>query len=509
MKRWLFLVHRWVGIALCLVMALWFLSGMVMLYVGYPKLTPEEQLAGLPALPARMDYVSPAQAAQASGLARVQHWRLSSVAGQPRYLLSDGPKTQVAVDALSGQRIQAVSQDQAVAAARHFAHGAAAHSLGQVQEDAWTHSRALDIHRPLWRVAVQDQAQRWLYVSGRSGEVVRDASATERHWGWVGAWLHWLYLFRGGALDSWWSNIVIWGALAGGVLALSGLIVGLWRWRFRGRYKSGSRSPYREPWARWHHVLGLCGGVLALTWVLSGLFSMNPWKIFEARGPKPDRLALAGGLLSPEQAAHPAPLLASLHTQGLQPRQLEWRLVNGQPAVLLHLPGGQRLVDAQGQALPPLSEAQLVAAAERLLPGHRVLRREWLREYDRYYYAREAHTMTGQRERPLPALRLVLDDAQAHWVVLDPRSGAVLQLSHQRERASRWLFAFLHSFDLPALLATRPLWDAWMLGFSLAGLGLSLSGVVLGWRRLRRRHPSAIPVRHPAASISSPKETHP
>ncbi|MFG6446631.1 hypothetical protein ACG0Z6_00090 [Roseateles sp. BYS180W] len=43
-------MKRWLGIALCLVMALWFVSGMVMLYVGYPRLTPQEQLQALPAL---------------------------------------------------------------------------------------------------------------------------------------------------------------------------------------------------------------------------------------------------------------------------------------------------------------------------------------------------------------------------------------------------------------------------------------------------------------------------
>lgn len=93
--------------------------------------------------------------------------------------------------------------------------------------------------------------------------------------------------------------------------------------------------------------------------------------------------------------------------------------------------------------------------------------------------------MTGQRERPLPVLRLRFDDPQAHWVVIDPASGSIMQLSSRRQRIERWLFAFLHSFDLPPLLNSRPLWDGWMLGFSLAGLGLSLSGVVLGWRRLR------------------------
>ena len=52
LKRQLYLWHRWLGIGLCLLMALWFVSGVVMLYVGYPKLTSSERLGHLPALPA-------------------------------------------------------------------------------------------------------------------------------------------------------------------------------------------------------------------------------------------------------------------------------------------------------------------------------------------------------------------------------------------------------------------------------------------------------------------------
>ena len=39
-KRALYLTHRWLGVVLCLFMAMWFLSGVVMMYVGYPKLKP-------------------------------------------------------------------------------------------------------------------------------------------------------------------------------------------------------------------------------------------------------------------------------------------------------------------------------------------------------------------------------------------------------------------------------------------------------------------------------------
>jgi len=34
MKRYLYLWHRWLGIVLCLFMAMWFISGVVMMYVG-------------------------------------------------------------------------------------------------------------------------------------------------------------------------------------------------------------------------------------------------------------------------------------------------------------------------------------------------------------------------------------------------------------------------------------------------------------------------------------------
>lgn len=52
-KRWTYLVHRWLGIGGCLLMLLWFVSGMVMLFIGYPKLTPGERLARCPLWPIR------------------------------------------------------------------------------------------------------------------------------------------------------------------------------------------------------------------------------------------------------------------------------------------------------------------------------------------------------------------------------------------------------------------------------------------------------------------------
>ncbi|MGB3879925.1 MAG: PepSY domain-containing protein, partial [Diaphorobacter nitroreducens] len=67
-KRWLFLVHRWLGVLLCAFFAMWFVSGVVMMYVGYPKLTPAERLMHLPPLRGAAVALEPDQALAAARL---------------------------------------------------------------------------------------------------------------------------------------------------------------------------------------------------------------------------------------------------------------------------------------------------------------------------------------------------------------------------------------------------------------------------------------------------------
>ena len=95
--------------------------------------------------------------------------------------------------------------------------------------------------------------------------------------------------------------------------------------------------------------------------------------------------------------------------------------------------------------------------------------------------------MTGGSEKPLPVWRVLFADAHATWVHVDPRTGAVIGRTDSGRRASRWLFAMLHSWDWLPLLTRRPLWDAVMVLLSLGGAALSLTGVVIGWRRLGRK----------------------
>lgn len=492
-RRWLFLLHRWLGIAACLLFAMWFVSGMVMMYVGYPKLTDAERMRHLPPLPRDAPLLAPARALALAGVTGpLDDLRLATASGaRPVYLARPargaGPAgATIVIDAASGAPLRAVDQARALASAAAYAGpGTGVRYLGTVMEDAFTHSRALDAHRPLHRVRLADPGDTLLWVSGRTGEVVRDATRGERAWNYAGAWIHWLYPFRGNAFQPYWTGIVNWSAIAGIVLALTGTVAGILRWRWRKPYRSGARTPYPTATMRWHHVTGLLFALVTTTWIFSGLMSMNPWRIFDTGAPPLAMAALRGGALdvSGEDAA-PRALLAAA---GGAVRELQWVRVLGENRVLARgAAGAPRVLDSRGARPAALDAAALRAAAARLVAAP-VARIERLDAYDLYYYARDAHTMTGGTDRPLPILRIVFDDPHATWVHLDPRTGTVLGSSDSGRRASRWLFAMLHSWDWLPLLERRPLWDALLLVAGLGGLLLSVTGIVIGWRRLGRR----------------------
>ena len=499
-KRWLFLTHRWLGVVVCVFFAMWFVSGVVMMYVGYPKLTEAERLQHLPRLDVSAPLLAPWQALDAAGIpGPLQELRLAAASGgHAVYLatpLREAPPGKrrpppgsgvIVVDAVTGTVLSEVDRARVLASAQAYAGaGVPLDYRGTIGEDAFTHSRGLDAHRPLHVVELADADATRLYVSGKTGEVVRDAPRAERLWNYAGAWIHWLYPLRGTGLDRYWADIVNWLSIIGIAVALTGTVVGVTRWRFGRTYKSGSRSPYQGFMMRWHHITGLLFALVTLTWIFSGLMSMNPWRVFDSGASALRIEAMNGGQLNVSaQDAAPATLLAAT---GSDVRELRWVRAAGQTLVLVSTASGRPMVrDAVSAQQYQFDPDALRTAVARLLPDA-VQRIDVLAAHDSHYYTREPHTMTGGTDKPLPIWRVVFGDAHATWVHIDPQTGAVLGRSDSRRRLSRWLFAMLHSWDWLPLLNHRPLWDVLLVTTSLGGAALSLTGMVIGWRRLGRK----------------------
>lgn len=490
-KRWLFLAHRWLGIVLSLVIALWFVSGMVMMYVGYPKLTRSERLEASPVIGSAPCCAEPA--AFRSGLpndASLKTLRLTMVGGQPRLIASAGKNSLIALDAVDGKPIRQVLEADVRSAVGAFAPDASVDGIERIGEDAFTHSKALDAHRPLYRVVLTHPFLARLYVSSVTGEVIRDVTVTESRWNWIGAWLHWLYPLRGGIFDAMWADIVIYSAVFSALLTLVGGVVGVMRWR-RRLYPNGSHSPYRHWILRWHHLSGLIAAFLIFAWVVSGLFSMNPWKMFDSAARRPvDRL------IEPSRFAReidPKAALACFRKNSIEVRELEWARLGDE----LHVHarnGSDQVWSLRNPETCHITQDygvdELLVEARRLMPQANMTTHLVLNNYDWNYYVRAPHTMTGTFERPLPVMLVKFDDADRTWLYIDMKSARVVQRSDDHARAKRWLFNFFHSYDWGMLLNHRPAWDLLLILGSLGGLLVSVTGVVMGWRRLCRAPPA-------------------
>lgn len=462
--RWMFLTHRWVGVALGLLMALWALSGFVMMYVSYPATTAAERAAGLQPLDLRGCC---AEFAYPDG--PIERATVEMLAGQPvlRWFGPDGPH----LTALAGPP-PVSGRAQAAQVARDYLRNTAGATpsltVTPVEVDQWTLQQ--QAYAPLYQVSVADARGTVLYISGLTGEVVQDTHRSERLWNWLGAVPHWLYftpLRRDGAA---WSQVVIWTSLAGTLLTLTGLYIGvtMFHWR-RGK------SPFRGlGW--WHHWSGLVFGLATLTFVFSGFASMQPWGWLESEGPGPELAAIAGRPIGSEDvralvdtlAAHPPANAVSA----------EVAVQRGQAWAILVDSHGRRTRAALATLAPaPPTRAELAALAA--APG-RVARQGLIRDGDAYHYPH--HSTPAQ----LPAWRAIYADPGRTRLYLDPATGEVIDFVDADSRQFRWWHLALHRLDFGAL-RERPLWDAVTL-LLLAGVALStLLGVWMGWRRVRRK----------------------
>jgi uncharacterized iron-regulated membrane protein len=474
LRRWLYIGHRWIGIVTCLFFAMWFISGVVMMYVAFPGLSEKERLAALPDIVWEKVALSPDDAMKKAGTTRYpRDLRLNMVADEPVYRLTGWDGKRQAISAIDGRTITDVTEQQALAVAGHHPASKAPQLEETVDRDQWSVTARYDPLRPLYLVTLGDDAGTKLYVSSRSGEIALDTNRTERIWNWLGSIPHWIYptvLRKDGPL---WRLVVLWISGICLIVGVTGIWIGILRVRLKRRYASGSISPYRG-WMKWHHVTGLIVGAFVLTWMFSGWLSLNPGEYFANRNTPREILQ--------RYAGHDAPTLTTTLGALADRRAVEARFVwlDGMPfSIFAQRDGTKTVLDATSGEIARLPQDRLWKAATMLLPESRLETRLTIGEYDAYWYAHH-------NDRELPVLRAKFDDDAQTWFHISPVTGDILGRVDSSRRTYRWLFNALHSLDFKLLLMYRPAWDivVWLL--SILGTIVSVSGVVIGWRYLKR-----------------------
>ena len=519
MKKLLYQIHRWGGILLALFMLVWFASGLVTMYASPSALGRTEQLAHRAPVDPQAGWLSLGEAWQRSeaarlklpapkgergeadekadvtrpGQATIAEARLVRQAGVPLWLVDDSQGRKLALSALDGSLHQ-VQVDEAARVAREWltldadrpeADAAAVRHLDTGPQDSGVRNQAN--LRPFHRFAVGDTG-RELLVSARTGEVVRDTTAFERGLYWTGNWIHLLRPMDSIGLGQYRSDVQAWLGAIAVAACITGLIIGWQRWRpgWGGRetYSQGRVHPYRDVWNTWHFWVGLIGGSFALMWAFSGFLNTNPWQLVSPANPGREDLARFQGGQAPAAmlAWQPGPLASGTGTaSGQPPVELAWRHLGTQAVLLGTTADGERSAVAVPGAATAIGQDQVLASLTSWRPGAQPKSHELQTDYDSYYYPRHHQTTV---ERPLPVLRVELDDSVGTRLYIDPLDGRVLTQQDRSRRVYRWLYSALHHWDV-GWLYQRPVWDAWMLPWVLMGIVLGGTSVVLGTKRLK------------------------
>lgn len=463
--------HRWLGIATCVIFALWFASGAVLLLVPFPSLAKSEaqklgELVDVAAI-----RIAPDRALALTGRSGLQ---LRQRAGIPVYIAS-GSNGLVTIDARTGQRLGLLGPAAAMAVLGNRAGGPVTGVDGPIGYDQWVVHDGFDGLRPFYRMSIGDGRGTRIYVSARTGEIVQRTTERERAWNWVGAVLHWVYFTPLRASFSAWDRTVWILSFIAMLVADAGMIVGIVRTVAVRRARRPGLTYFRLQWMRWHHLTGLFVGLFVMTWIFSGWLSMDHGRLFSRGRATPAEIANYVGLTDQGMAA-----ATSLTALRRLPANHEIRLIAIAGTPLLSVVGHDgiaQLWTSAGTPLAPQQAAALSAVA---------VQKAWPRPVtpvaspvapDDIYALAEGMPASAER---------FAGGSNQPAIYVDAADGQILTVMNTSRAAYAWIYYGLHSFNFPGLARHQIARDAIVLILMLAGFLFSVTGVVLGWQRLRK-----------------------
>jgi hypothetical protein len=397
-----------------------------------------------------------------------------------------------------GDSLLVVDQPMAEAiAGRHFLGRYRPERTDALYElDQWIPRSHFLVHMPIYRIRMNDPASSWVYISSRTGEIVQLHTRRERVLAWLGPIPHWIYPRDLIVRRPLWRVVVIVVSAAGSVMCLSGIVAGIVRLRRRrkgqgvgrrrgwgtgqaverrtgqraGQAAGPYRSPYKKKWMRWHHYTGLLFGLFTFTWVFSGLLSMNPFRWSSEPGSEEIRVWQGG-----ESEG-----TAVLPVAGEDVVEIRLVKLQGRRYYLYYTKAGSSFIRDGDRRFPYFDKELLVSGLQKLVPGAPVAEASLIRREDNYYYSKD-------HSQPLPVWKVRFADARQTWFYVDPATGTILNKYDKTGRMNRWLYHGFHSMDLSWLMQRRPLWDVVIISLLLGGTGVSLTGIVLTVKWIRRR----------------------
>lgn len=482
MKRlasFLFKVHKYTGIFISAFFFMWFVTGVVLIYHPYPRLSEKQFNDMKETLPSSLPDLE--TISQRVGGEEIK--RLTVRQFQNQTLLDiKTVKNSYLLNADTAQNVKPIDFAVIESVAKKWIDAPVIKVDTLHKRKQWVLYSRYERELPIYKFSFDDINKSQLFVSGRTADVRQLTTAKQRFWAYIGAIPHKLYVPALRRDVNLWMDTFVVGASICLAAALSGFIFGLYIFIRRKKVTGKWSNPYRKKWQRVHFSLGLVFGIFLIAWAISGIFAMSrvPQWLIKTEAPFSfDRTRLWGKNLLPLNAYK----LSFNKVKETYPelKQISLARFADIPAYIIVEGENERYIDASGEEV-----ARLVIPQHTIENGFRNIygpdtpvKVSVLDEYDNYY-------INLRRTYTLPVYKVEVDNSDRDLYYISPIDGYIKYLN-KNKKADKWLFSAIHYLNVPCLLNRPWLWTIciWVLCAGCAVV--CLSGVVLGVKSIMRK----------------------
>lgn len=471
LNKYTFSLHRIFGTIIALFFFMWFVTGLVLIYHPYPRLSDSqvnEMKAILPdSLPTIENYVE-----RVPGT--VKKARIRRFQGQTLVELTTKDSTYTfCTDSL--QAVKPVDYATAKQIAQHWVPASISRVDTLRQRTQWILYRRHEKELPMYRFYFDDAEKHELFIAKRTGEVQQLTDASGRFWAWAGAIPHKFYLpFIRRDVSVWKDSITI-GSIFCLIASLTGFYLGIHVLLKRHRIKRKWEIPYKKRWYRLHHVAGLTLGIFLIAWAISGVMSMQrvPNWIVPMTG---DYIFSSSKMWGEKPLPLSAYKLDYRRLQEVYPelKEVSWTHYGNIPVYRIIEGSNEWQIDASTSEVKKLfiSQATIVEGLKRLHGEDVAYHISLMNHYDNYYLDRD-------KSLPLPVYKVQIDNDDNTFYYVAPQTGYVRFLNDNKV-VKKWLFSGIHYLNIQWLTERPMLWTIAIWVVCIAGSLFSLTGIWLG-----------------------------
>lgn len=477
LKKFFYKFHRTLGTVFSILFVLWFFTGFVMIYHNFPKISDQQKFSGL--YPLYYD---------------LQNYTHPSIlnADSLEYLAVKAKSTgYFDFEYQQGKQYCIVTGDDSVSHRQSFnniyAYASNVNSAPIIRVDTlqnldrWIPYRQSMEDYPVYKFYYDDEKKTELYVSSQTGEGLQYTNSESRFWAWIGAIPHWLYIANLRHYTDAWRTVVIVLSGIGSLVCVTGIVLGFRAFHKRNKRNKTFKSPYKSIY-KWHHVLGFIFGLFVFTFAFSGMMSLQKIPQWLIKTKNADlETSFKENLLAMRPSAFPLDYSELIKAYNGDIQKIEWATFGTKPYYKAVIDDSLYYFDASVsnkiQKLY-LDEEDIKNKLNKIhiTSAYKI---ELIHDYDNYYIHK-------RYKYPLPVYKVTVDNADKSLYYIDPKTGDT-RYFNTNTRFRKWTYQALHSFSIKYILDRPILWNFLMWTSMIGGTLVSLTGLWLAIRYIKRK----------------------